>query len=47
MIQKIDEIETVGANCNITGRKKTEQKLNESEEKYRNAYTLEWYFYKN
>ena len=35
----IDEIETVGTNRNITGRKKTKQKLNESEEKYRNAYS--------
>ncbi|KKL66477.1 hypothetical protein LCGC14_2144590 [marine sediment metagenome] len=39
MIQMIDEIETVGTNRNITGRKKTEQKLNGSEEKYRNAYS--------
>jgi K+-sensing histidine kinase KdpD len=39
MIQMIDEIETIGTNRNITGRKKTEQKLNESEEKYRNAYS--------
>ncbi len=30
--------ETVGTNRNITGRKKTEQKLNKLEEKYRNAY---------
>ena len=35
----IDEIETVGTNRNITGRKKTELKLKESEEKYRNAYS--------
>ena len=35
----IDEIETVGINCNIAGRKKTEQKLKESEEKYCDAYS--------
>jgi len=39
MIKMIDEMETVGTNRNITSRKKTEQKLNESEEKYRNAYS--------
>jgi len=39
MIKMIDEMETVGNNRNITSRKKTELKLNESEEKYRNAYS--------
>ncbi len=38
MIKMIDEIETVETNRNITGSKKTEQKLNKSEKKYRNAY---------